>query len=249
MQTPDTHTFITPQTYVTSEMVDRLYRLAEFLPQDWAGTVLADDFGSSMIAAVLRVLEKHGRYRADGSRRSWAEQGEFAEALLRDFWKRNAWRTASRQASALQQGKARECVSWDTIGEGAAATDLYAPLRDDLHAGETGRAVARFLEGLGWPRERAWAFVWRFSGREWDEVAFLLGERFEMDANPAQLRQWGPRHFEKVRPLVEDFLNGGAAGAVLAPSHPRPLPPLSNCTGAAWSSSEVSSREVISVDL
>jgi len=47
-----------------------------------------------------------------------------------------------------------------------------------------GQVDAHFLEGLNWPRERTWAFVCSESEREWDDVAFLLAERFEDDATP-----------------------------------------------------------------
>ena len=194
----------------SSSVADRLYRVAERLEADWLGAGLADDFASRMIVAVLRFLTKTGEYRPDGTRRTSAEQAEFAEALLRRFWTLNARRDASRRTEARERGTEYGLVSWEDAGEGAAVSHLHDPLRDDLLAGETGRAVARFLEGQGWPRERAWAFVWRESGREWDDVAFLLAERFEADATPAGLRKWGERYFEPVKPVVRAFLQGVA---------------------------------------
>ncbi len=191
-----------------AEAVDRLYRVADILVQDWQNAGLGDVFGSRMIAAVARFLEKTGRRRPDGARRSAREQADFAEALLRRFWTVNARRDADRTAHARLSGRRPDVLALDLAGEAAVSTALYDSLADDLLVGETGRAVARFLEGLGWPRERAWAFVWRESGREWDDVAFLLAERFEQVATSARLRKWGERHFEPVKPQVRAFLLG-----------------------------------------
>lgn len=191
-----------------AEAVDRLYRVTDLLARDWQNAGLRDVFGSSMIVAVARFLEKTGRHRADGTRRSAREQADFAEALLRRFWAVNARRDAERETQARADGRRPEVLALDFVSEGAAATGLYDTLSDDLLAGETGRAVARFLETLGWPRERAWAFVWRESGREWDDVAFLLAERFEQDATLSCLRKWGERYFEPVKPQVRAFLLG-----------------------------------------
>ena len=165
-------------------IADRLYYVADSLSYDWRDSGLSDTFASAMIVAVVRFLGKTGTLRPDGTRRTPLEQADFAEALLRRFWAMNGRRDAARRSQAREQGSRPETVPLDLVGEGAATVRLYDPLRDDLLAGETGRAVARFLEGLGWPRERAWAFVWRESGREWDDVAFLLAERFEDDATP-----------------------------------------------------------------
>ena len=220
-----------PSTYKTADKTaplapataDRLYRVADALARDWQGAGLGDAFASAMIVAVVRFLERTGPRRPDGTRRSPAEQAEFAEALLRRFWAMNARRDAARRADARERGARPDVLPLDAVGEGAAVARLHDPLRDDLHAGETGRAVARFLEGMGWPRERAWAFVWRESGREWDDVAFLLAERFEADLTPAALRKWGERHFEPAKPLVRAFLEDRAAEAgasgIAPPSH------------------------------
>ena len=198
----------TPGDALPAEAADRLYRVAELLARDWQNSGLNDLFGSAMIAAVMRFLQKTGRRRPDGVRRSARAQADFAEALLRRFWAVNARRDAARRAEARADGRRPDTVALDLVGESAAQTTLYGPLGDDLLAGETGRAVARFLEGLGWPRERAWAFVWRESGREWDDVAFLLAERFEQDASPACLRKWGERYFEAAKPQVRAFMLG-----------------------------------------
>ncbi|MDQ2798257.1 MAG: hypothetical protein M3Y13_01265 [Armatimonadota bacterium] len=189
-----------------TQAVDRLYRVADLLARDWQNAGLSDVFGSSMIAAVVRFLEKTGTRNEDGTSRSAREQADFAEALLRRFWAMNARRDAERNTQAHASGRRPEVLALDFVSEGAAATGLYDTFSDDLLAGETGRAVARFLETLGWPRERAWAFVWRESGREWDDVAFLLAERFEADATPGSLRKWGERYFEPVLPRVRAFL-------------------------------------------
>ncbi len=189
-----------------AQAVDRLYRVADLLARDWHGAGLSDVFGSTMIVAVVRFLQKTGCRKPDGTRRSPQEQAEFAEALLRQFWAMNARRDADRDSKARAGGRRPDLLPLELAGEGAAPVRLYDPLADDLLAGETGRAVARFLEGLGWPRERAWAFVWRESGREWDDVAFLLAERFEADATPGSLRKWGERYFEPVLPRVRAFL-------------------------------------------
>ena len=191
-----------------AKAVDRLYRVADLLARDWQNAGLRDVFGSSMIAAVVRFLEKTGRRNEDGTRRSVREQEDFAEALLRRFWATNARRDAERNTQAYAGGRRPEVLALDLVSEGAAATGLYGTLSDDLLAGETGRAVARFLETLGWPRERAWAFVWRESGREWDDVAHLLSERFEQDTTLSCLRKWGERYFEPVKPQVCAFLLG-----------------------------------------
>ncbi len=191
-----------------TQAVDRLYRVADLLARDWQGAGLSDVFGSAMIVAVVRFLGKTGSARRDGTRRSPQEQAEFAEALLRRFWVLNARRDADRDRQARADGRRPDVLPLELAGEGAAPVGLYDTLGDDLLAGETGRAIARFLEGLGWPRERAWAFVWRESGREWDDVAFLLAERFEADATPGSLRKWGERYFEPVLPRVRAFLEG-----------------------------------------
>lgn len=202
-----------------AQAVDRLYRVADLLARDWHGAGLCDVFGSTMIVAVLRFLQKTGSARRDGTRRSPQEQAEFAEALLRKFWAMNARRDADRDGQARAGGRRPDILPLELAGEGAASVHLYDPLADDLLAGETGRTVARFLEGLGWPRERAWAFVWRESGREWDDVAFLLAERFEADATLGSLRKWGERYFEPVLPRVRAFLQG-QTGEPVALSHP-----------------------------
>ena len=189
-------------------VVDRLYRVADLLARDWQGAGLSDVFGSTMIVAVVRFLGKTGSAKPDGTRRSPQEQAEFAEALLRQFWAMNARRDADRGSKARADGRRPDVIALELAGEGAAQVRLYDPLSDDLLAGETGRAVARFLEGLGGPRERAWAFVWRESGREWDDVAFLRAERFEADATPGSLRKWGERWFAPVLPRVRAFLQG-----------------------------------------
>lgn len=191
---------------VSTRVADRLYQVSDRLSGDWREAGLDDTFASRMIVAVLRFLEKAGRRYADGVRRSEAEQADFAEALLRQFWMQNARRDAARVTQRREEGHQPRLVPMELVGEQAAVSDLYHPLRDDLLAGETGRSVARFLEGLGWPRERAWAFVWRESGKEWDDVAFLLAERFEADATAERLRQWGKRHFEPVKLEVRAFL-------------------------------------------
>lgn len=191
---------------VSTRVADRLYQVADRLSGDWREAGLDDMFASRMIVAVLRFLEKAGRRCANGVRRSESEQADFAEALLRQFWMQNARRDAARVTQRREEGRQPRLVLMELVGEQAAVSDLYHPLRDDLLAGETGRSVARFLEGLGWPRERAWAFVWRESGREWDDVAFLLAERFEANASPSRLRKWGERYFEPVKPEVRAFL-------------------------------------------
>lgn len=197
-----------PGNAVPAEAADRLYRVAELLARDWQNAALSDVFGSSMIVSVVRFLEKTGTRNEDGSHRSARAQADFAEALLRRFWVVNARRDAARSTKAHAAGRRPEVLALDLVGESAAATSLYGSLSDDLLAGETGRAVARFLETLDWPRERAWAFVWRESGREWDDVAFLLAERFEQDITTPCLRKWGERYFEPIKPQVRAFLLG-----------------------------------------
>ena len=190
-------------------IADRLYRIADILADDWRGAGLDESFGSAMIVAVVRFLGKTGPRRLDGPRRTLTEQADFAEALLRRFWAINARRDAARHSEGRDRGLRPDTLPLDLVGEGAAQVRLYDSLGDDLLAGETGRDVARFLEGLGWPRERAWAFVWRESGREWDDVAFLLAERFEAGRlTPARLRKWGERYFEPVLSRVRAFLQG-----------------------------------------
>ena len=198
---------VSPLTlHVSTRVADRLYQVADRLADDWREAGLDDTFASRTIVAVLRFLEKVGRRRADGVRRSDEEQADFAEALLRQFWMQNARRDAARVTQRREEGRQPRLVPMELVGEHAAVAELYHPLRDDLQAGETGRFVARFLEGLGWPRERAWAFVWRESGKEWDDVAFLMAKQFEADTSTARLRKWGERYFEPVMPEVRAFL-------------------------------------------
>ena len=195
-------------TAFDSAIADRLYRVADALAYDWRESGLSDGFASAIIVAVVQFLQKTGLRRTDGSRRTPAEQVDFAEALLRRFWDMNARRDAARRSEARERGTRPDVLPLELVGEQAGIAHLHDPLRDDLLAGETGRTVARFLEGRGWSRERAWAFVWRESGREWDDVAFLLSERFEVDATPGCLRKWGERYFEPAMPYVRAYLEG-----------------------------------------
>lgn len=191
---------------VTTEVIDRLYALADGLAYDWRGSDLGDEFASRMVAAVVRHLERVGFRRPDGTRRTAPEQVGFAEALLRQFWTQNARQQAKRRAGQFERGTRPIPLSIEEIGDWAGAADLYGSQIGDLDAGETGRAVAQHLMSLGWSPERAWALVWRFSGLCWEDVAYLLTEHFGFSGTEAQLRKWGERPFEQIKPNLRHAL-------------------------------------------
>lgn len=192
-------------TYVTNEIVDRLYRLAPHLRAEWSNVPLREDFDSSMILAVGRTLEKVGYRRDSGSLRTQKEQVEFAEALLRSYWKKSARRDQVRHSVKKECGDVE--LSMDDVRELRGSRTLYESVGDDLLGGETGRELAHFLEGEGWRREQSWAMVWWLIGRPWDDVAFLLEDRFEVTLPTETVRQW-QKKFAATLPKVRDFFEG-----------------------------------------
>jgi hypothetical protein len=180
----------------------RLFPIAFRLEEAWDDAHLGREFALRMVDAVVRFLERQGELPHA------FDCPDFAEALLRTFWKRNARRDAARHSAAVERGALPTLVSWESVGDGAAVVGLYDSLRDDPNAGETGRLVADFLQRHGWPRHLAWAFVWRESGNDWDAVTDLVEHRFSRPVSVGALRKWGARNFDRVRPLLRAYLGG-----------------------------------------
>jgi len=193
---------------LTITVADRLRLEAERLEHVWASPDLDPGFVSDQVLAVLRFLEKVGRQG-----RSRDEQAEFAAALLRGFCRRNGRRDTARAIEGRRTGSRLAFVSLDALqdaGWDAPGTHPQADwLRQDFEAEEAHalpRDLARFLEGRGWARERAWMFIWaEYDGLEWKEVARLLNERFEFLATSAALRKWAERNWVTVRADADDF--------------------------------------------
>ena len=180
---------------VTSAIVARLYVRAARLERAWSAADLADDFGSRMVLATVRHLERVGTRRLDGTRRSGEQQARFAEALLAHFWTRNARRDFARRTAAFAAGRAITVVAADTVPEAAAVIRTPAVPTDDF-GGETGRAAVRALVAAGWARERAWALVlFCATGEDYEATCALLASRFEARVANATLRQWKRRYF------------------------------------------------------
>jgi hypothetical protein len=183
----------------SSSLVDHLYRVAEALERRWVSAQLADDFASRMIEAVLRFLAKT---RRSGHRGRLIEPTTVdlsrASSLLYQFWIRNARRDAARAAASHGRGTRIRTVPLapeDTDRERSAT--LYSGLADDLLAGETGRIALEVLLRSGVPARHALPYIWRQSGRTWDDVEFLLHEHLGVPSNQAQLRQWARRQFDR----------------------------------------------------
>ena len=174
----------------------RLETLSRKLDFEWRNAGLGELFGSSMIATVLRFLERTGNLHFA------YEHPGFAEAMLRKFWKRNGKRDAARRSEARERGIALRFESWDLVGDNLFVQGLYGALSDDLDAGETGRLVADWLQRSGWPAHMAWAFVWRESGQDWDAVCYLVHQRFSRTISLDALRKWGARNFDVAKPLL-----------------------------------------------
>ncbi|BDI31515.1 hypothetical protein CCAX7_35660 [Capsulimonas corticalis] len=192
-------------THINSEIIDRLYRLASRLRREWANVPLREDFDTSMVLAVVRTIDLRGSCRKDGTRRTLAEQGEFAEALLRRYWLKSAQRDHARYRGKCALGFSD--VSVEEIAELPGCSSLYDALRHDISGGESGREVARFLEGCDWRREQVWAMVWWLTGRQWDDIAWLLEDRFELTLPTETVRQW-QKKFSRALPSVRAHLSG-----------------------------------------
>lgn len=201
-------TFLTQTAQpIAPAVADRLVRAAEALEREiereWGA--LDAGFVSDRLREVLAVLRTHGHRRADGSRRTAAEQAEFAEALLRRYCHGTGRTRAARAARRPRPLSAEELseAGWEP-----------ADPRDDFHAWldreddlDRRRAVLAALHAHGCPRERACALVWRlFDGLEWDEIARRLDERFEVALDPAALRQWAHRTLKRHGPALLDEL-------------------------------------------
>ena len=136
---------------------------------------------------------------------------DLAERYFRKGWhRRNAGRDAMRRCRLLAAGLRPDVVSLEALpetcllapGNGQAATGLGDP----FDAGETGEEVVRWLREQGWSEVRARAFVWYAVRGDWSEVAWLLRHRLRYRATEAQLRQWGTRHFEPIKPRLRRWL-------------------------------------------
>lgn len=195
------------RTTIYATTVDRLCREADVLERVWdhpdvdAGTV------THQMLAVLAALEQAE------PRRSRAAQAEEAVRLLRFFCRRNSRRDIARAADLRARGVRPPVVSLDALVEAGLDVVGAHPQADWLQAEAEAEdahalpcALARHLEGCGWPRERAWMFVWaEYEGREWKEVAALLEERFGLRTTPAALRKWAERKWAAVRADAGDF--------------------------------------------
>ena len=195
---------------ITPSVVAALYDRAARLERAWQSAGLADDFDSRMVEATLSYLARVGSRRFDGTLRTPREQARFASMMLVRFWYQNAKRDAARLVERQASGAAmRAPRDLSQLEDGATCASLHTVLGDDPNAGETGRDVANFLKTeLGWPCERAWAFVLAYSARDYDDASFLLAQRFEKNIAPATLRQWMRRYFIPARPRVFAFLFG-----------------------------------------
>ena len=175
-----------------SEIVSRLFAEAARLEYRWSNAGLADDFGSRMVFATARYLERIGTRRPDGSHRSSDEQREFALCLFRKVWVRNARKDAARRREIGIEIVSLELVL--ELGDAHCEAEFLEP--DDL-GGETGLAAVRILTARGWSRERAWALVLFYaSGEDYEQTRDLLAERFEAPVTQSALRQWKCRYFE-----------------------------------------------------
>ena len=191
-----------PTPTLTAAVAARLCREAERLESVWENPDLDPGFVTDQVLAVLRFLEKVGR-----ERRSAAEQAEFAAALLHDFCRRNGRRDTARARQGRATGSRPAFVSLDALREAGWDAGGGHPqstwLREEIEAEDAEAlplALARFLEGCGWPRERAWMFVWaEYHRLEWKEVARLMEDRFETRATPSALRKWAERNWPAVR--------------------------------------------------
>lgn len=180
-------------------VVHGLYREAEALERRWANCELDDDFAGRMIDATLRCLATRPEAERLCPRR--------AVRILRYIWSRNAKRDAARRAVALAVGTRPMRISLSALGDDVPDRRRGCfDGRCSLDGGETGLAVVQWLQEQGWPRERAWAFVWYEVRQDWGEVAYLLRTRLGFAATEAQLRQWGVRHFERIKPRLRSAL-------------------------------------------
>jgi hypothetical protein len=204
---------------IPTAVVDRLYETAEHLGRAWSNVQLSDDFGMRMILAALRRMERKGI----------PVEPDHAARTLHWIWKRNAIRDHWRRVNAENEGRRIPMISLDSLPAETlieASVELYDGVSDDLWAGRKGREVAEFLQSCGYSRECAWAFVWRATDLEWDDVAFLLHERLGYAATTAQLRQWGSRRFDRMRVLLRTHLNADPGGVSSERHAPGGVPAL-----------------------
>jgi len=193
---------------VSAALVGRLYTKAERLERDWSNAGLSDDFGTRMIVAVVRYLERIGTARKDGTRRNPTEQAAYAVWLLGDFWNKNARRDAGRRTARIAAGRECQTVPLDLLADGAAVVSFDHQLRDyldslDLFGGDSGQRIATILQERGWPRERAWAFVlYHLYAGDAEMVRHLMAERFDLDLTYERLRTWNSRYWAKGRAVL-----------------------------------------------
>lgn len=181
---------------IAPAVAERLVRTAEDLEREWA--TLDAGFVSDRLREVVSVLRTHGRRRKDGSRRTAAEQVEFAEALLRRYChqtgKRDAWRKQNRPQFVSLESLSEQ--GWDAPGAHPQADWLEAEDAATLPCDLARRLAA---EG-GRPAHRAWMFVWAaYQGQEWQQVAERLEAHFETRASLPALRKWASNNFPEMR--------------------------------------------------
>lgn len=193
-QTKHTTTF-----EIAPAVAERLVRTAEALEREWAA--LDAGFVSDRLREAVNVLRTHGRRRKDGSRRTAAEQVEFAEALLRHYCHQTGKRDAVRKRNRPQfvSLEALSEQGWDAPGAHPQADWLRAEIETE-DAATLPCDLARHLEDRGGSRERAWMFVWAaYQGLEWQQVARLLETRFETRSSLPALRKWASNNFPRLR--------------------------------------------------
>lgn len=224
------------RTTIYATTLDRLCREADALERVWDHPDVDAGSVTHHMLAVLAALEQAG------ARRSRAAQADEAARLLRFYCRRNSRRDIARAADLRARGVRPIVISLDALTETGWDAPGAHPQADWLRAAaeeEDARTlpcdVARFLEGCGWPRERAWMFVWaEYEGREWKAVASLLEERFGLRATPAAVRKWAERHWAAVRADMGEFWRRRQAGADVTDARRRGTAKKEEAAPGAW---------------
>lgn len=191
-----------PSRTLNAAIVTRLCHEAERLEHVWDIPDLDAGFVTDQMLGVLRFLDKVGRQG-----RSQPEQVQFASRLLHEFCRQNGRRDTARAGSGRDRGTRPTFLSLNALCETGwdapapnPAFQAWEEAQDDL---DRRRAVLKFLQQHGCSRARACALIWRlFDGLEWEEVAELLDERFELSVRPAALRQWASRILTSLLPSL-----------------------------------------------
>lgn len=182
-------------------VADQLYVRVQQLFANWRNAPVGEEFADRMVDAVLRFLARPDQQKLTAKMTS-REYARYAKKLLNKFWIKNARKQYARIAAQLTAGKRLAQRSLDEIGEDQIF--LVQPEHDDeLTGGETGRSILQALTALGYEPVKAYAFVWRGLGLEWDDIQSLLATKLGIVTTTAQLRQWNTRHFPKIRACLQ----------------------------------------------